>query len=84
MFATEIPQDSIPVQLQPRWLRVPQAVAYSGISRARLYPLLAEGQIRSSSVCAKGCRRGIRLIDRLSLDEFLEKHTAKIKEVSSK
>jgi hypothetical protein len=64
--------DTIPVELAARWLRVPVAVTYSGLSRARLYTLLAEGQIRSASIRAKGRRRGIRIIDRLSLDQFIE------------
>jgi hypothetical protein len=61
-------------ELVARWLRVPVAVTYSGLSRARLYTLLAEGQIRSASIRAKGRRRGIRLIDRLSIDQFIEKN----------
>jgi hypothetical protein len=72
MFANEILEDLS--KLQARWLRIPAAVAYSGISRARFYILLAEGQIRSSSVCGRGASRGIRVVDRLSIDEFLEKN----------
>jgi len=60
-------------RLMPRWLRIPHAVAYSGISRSKLYELFAEGQIRAASVHGKGSRKGIRLIDRVSLDEFLER-----------
>jgi hypothetical protein len=60
-------------RLVPRWLRIPHAVAYSGISRSKLYELFAEGQIRAASVQGKGSRKGIRLIDRVSLDEFLER-----------
>jgi hypothetical protein len=69
MFAHEIVQD--PTTLQPRWLKVPAAVSYSGLSRARLYILLAEGQIKSASVRFKGKLRGIRVVDRESIDEFL-------------
>jgi hypothetical protein len=72
MFAHEIIQN--PTTLQPRWLKVPAAVSYSGINRARLYILLAESQIKSASVRSKGSRRGIRLIDRESIDEFLSKN----------
>jgi excisionase family DNA binding protein len=59
--------------LAPRWLRVPHAVAYSGISRSKLYELVTDGQIKAVSVQGKGSRKGIRLIDRISLDEFLER-----------
>jgi hypothetical protein len=72
MFAREIVQN--PTTLQPRWLKVPAAVSYSGINRARLYILLAEGQIKSASVRSKGRLRGIRLVDRESIDEFLSKN----------
>ena len=69
MFAHEIVQD--PATVQPRWMKVPAAVRYSGLSRARLYILLASGEIRSASVRFKGKLRGIRVVDRESIDEFL-------------
>jgi hypothetical protein len=69
MFSHEIVQD--PATLQPRWLKVPAAVSYSGLSRAKLYVLLASGEIRSASVRITGKVRGIRVIDRESIDEFL-------------
>ena len=50
------------VNLEPRWLKVDAAVSYSGISRAVLYRILAEGKIRSSSLRSRGALRGIRLI----------------------
>src|SRR6516164_3951793 len=61
------------VTLNPRWLRIPAAVKYSGLSRSRLYELLSEGSIRS--ICVKSqkwARRGVRLIDRESIDLFME------------
>jgi hypothetical protein len=69
MFAREVLED--PLKLEPRWLRVPAAVSYSGISRAKLFLLMAEGQIKSASITSAGKRRGIRIIDRLSIDKFL-------------
>lgn len=61
-----------PELILPRWLGVLAAVRYSSISRARLYTLMAEGQIRSASVRAKGTTRGHRVVDRKSIDAFLE------------
>ena len=58
--------------LELRWLKVDAAVRYSGISRAVLYRILAEGKIRSSSLRAREASRGIRLIDRLSLDAYID------------
>jgi hypothetical protein len=75
MLTTEIQQDTHtgPVTLSPRWLRVPGAVKYSGLSRSRLYELLTERRIKS--ICVKSHRaamRGVRLIDRESIDLFME------------
>jgi len=75
MLTTEIQQDTYtgPVTLNPRWLRIPSAVKYSGLSRSRLYELLAQGRIRS--ICLRSRRdalRGVRLVDRKSIDLFME------------
>jgi hypothetical protein len=61
-----------PLEVLPRWLRVKTAVGYAGISRARLFMLMAEGKIPSVKVTSRGRARGIRLIDRLELDRYLE------------
>jgi len=75
MFAHEIAKD--PSQIQPRWLRVPAACAYSGLPRSSLYRLLAQNIIKSCSVCNIGKTRGTRLIDRLELDALLSELTNK-------
>jgi hypothetical protein len=71
----EIQQDTYtgPVTLNPRWLRIPSAVKYSGLSRSRLYELLAQGRIKS--ICVKSHNkafRGVRLVDRESIDLFMK------------
>jgi hypothetical protein len=75
MLTTEVQQDlhTGPVTLNPRWLRIPSAVKYSGLSRSRLYELIGQGRIKS--ICLKsrnGASRGVRLIDRESVDLFME------------
>jgi hypothetical protein len=75
MLTTEIQQNTYngPVTLNPRWLRIPSAVKYSGLSRSRLYELLAQGLIKS--LCLKShnkALRGVRLIDKESIDLFME------------
>jgi len=75
MLTTEIQQDTHtgPVTLNPRWLRIPSAVKYSGLSRSWLYELLAQGRIRS--ICLRSRRdalRGVRLVDKESIDLFME------------
>jgi hypothetical protein len=74
MLTTELQQDTYsgPVTLNPRWLRIPAAVKYSGLSRSKLYELLSEGRIKS--ICVKshrGAERGVRLLDRESVDAFM-------------
>jgi len=58
-----------------RWLRVPGAVAYSGLSRSLLYRLMAEGRIKSICVRNKGNIRGARVLSVDSIDAFLESCT---------
>jgi hypothetical protein len=70
MFANEVYED--PLSLKPRWLRIRTAVGYSGISRAKLFILLADGQIKSASIRSRGKARGIRVVDRESIDRYLE------------
>jgi len=75
MLTTEIQQDTHtgPVTLNPGWLRVPGAVKYSGLSRSRLYELLTERRIKSICIKShKAAARGVRLIDRESIDLFME------------
>jgi hypothetical protein len=60
-------------RINPRWMRVGAAVKYSGINRSRLFKLIAEGSIKSACVKEhRHAKRGLRLIDRFSLDIFLE------------
>jgi hypothetical protein len=75
MVTIEIQQDTHtgPVTLNPRWLRIPGAVRYSGLSRSRLYELLTERRIKS--ICLRSYKeatRGVRLVDRESIDLFME------------
>lgn len=74
MLRTKIQQDthSGPVTLNPRWLRIPAAVKYSGLSRAHIYSLIAAGRLKS--VCLKSRKnamRGVRLIDREEIDRLM-------------
>jgi hypothetical protein len=62
--------------LPAKWLRLPAACAYSGMSRAKLYELISEGQIKSICVRKKGNIRGLRLLSAESLDAFLESFVA--------
>ena len=58
--------------VQPIWLRVPQAVQLTGLSRSKVYELLGAGAIRSASLRYPGQRHAVRLIDRADLLAFIE------------
>jgi hypothetical protein len=61
----------------PAMASSPRGVKYSGLSRSKLYELLSDGRIRSICVRSqKGAQRGVRLIDRESIDSFMESHVA--------
>ena len=49
----------------PAFLKVPSAVAYSGIGRSTLYELMGERKIKSHRIGAA------RVIDRASLEAFI-------------
>jgi hypothetical protein len=68
------PEKPLEDHIPPRWLRISQAVTYSGINRSRLFRLISEGVLKTASVKETAhSTRGIRLIDRFSLDRHLEK-----------
>jgi hypothetical protein len=67
-----IPETATPTTAEIKWMRVPDAVRYSGMSRAKLYVLMAEGQIKTACVRRKGNIRGLRLFSIESIDAFLE------------
>jgi len=58
--------------IKPEWVRIPEAVKVSGLSRSSLYELIGSGKIKSFSNRARGSQRGIRLISYDSLLGFLE------------
>jgi len=65
--------EPIPSQaVSPIWLRIPDAVRLSGISRSKLYELLTAGKIRSASLRDPGQRHATRLIDRADLLRYIE------------
>ena len=58
--------------IKPEWIRVPEAVRLSGISRSSIYELIAAGKIKSFSNRQRGAVRGIRLISYDGLMGYLE------------
>jgi hypothetical protein len=58
---------------RPRWMRIEQLP----FSRATAYQLINKGVVRSVLMTWPGSKRGTRLVDSDSLDEYLESLMAK-------
>ena len=58
--------------ITPRWLTLQGANTYSGLTIRTLQNHITAGHIVSANVVAPGNSRGRRLIDRASLDAFIE------------
>jgi len=54
------------------WLRIHEAVAYSRLSKPKLYDLINRGLIKSVSLRERGQIKGTRLLSYASLRAFLE------------
>jgi hypothetical protein len=59
--------------IAPRWLTVKQASIYSGIGTRSLQNYIKDGHLRSSNAAAPGKAYGRRLIEKESLDTFIER-----------
>lgn len=73
LVAKEVQAETFPtgVPIRSRYIRVQQVLDWYPFKRAKLYELLARGEIKSFSLKEKGNLRGCRLIDRDSLDAYL-------------
>jgi len=58
--------------LKPEWIRIPEAVRVSGLSRSKIYELMNAGRIRNSSFAEEGQTKGTRLISYQSLMSLIE------------
>jgi excisionase family DNA binding protein len=56
-------------QVQPEWLRYPEAERYSGLGRSTLWKLITSGEVQAAKV-----GKAVRL-NRRSLDEYMERHS---------
>ena len=62
----------IVTRTQPVYIRVTDASLMYGLSRTRLFALMAQDKIKSKYVIQPGKKRGIRLILDQSLRDYLE------------
>jgi hypothetical protein len=59
----------------PAFVRLPRAgqrEPYSGLTRSALFNLIKSGRVKSHSLKQPGCKRGVRLIDAISLRAVIE------------
>jgi excisionase family DNA binding protein len=56
-------------EVQPEWLRYPEAVRYSGLGRSTLWKLVRAGEVRAAKV-----GKAVRISGR-SLAEYMEKQS---------
>lgn len=59
-------------ELRPEWLRIPDATKLFGLSRSKLYELIADRRIKSFCLRERGKIKGIRLLSYDSLYHFLK------------
>jgi excisionase family DNA binding protein len=57
-----------------QWLTIEGACRYSGLSDGTIWTYIREGHIVSANIVLPGKRRGRRLINRASLDAFIERY----------
>ena len=61
-----------PPQITPRWLTLEGAAIYSGLSQRTIETYIKENLVVSANVIMPGRSRGRRLVERESLDAFIE------------
>ncbi len=57
--------------IEPEWLRVRDSIRYSSISQTELFRLCVDGEIESVHKLKPGQAKGIRLINKKSLDAYI-------------
>jgi hypothetical protein len=79
-FRRQVMNPSEPIT--PRWLTLKGAARYSGLSERTIVNYIKDGLIVSSNVIRPGASRGRRLVDRISLDAFIEAQIGKTCEIA--
>lgn len=64
----------IPAPPYPVWLRIPEAIWLTGISRSKLYELIRDRKVRSASLRDVGQSKATRVISSESLLNFIDSH----------
>lgn len=61
----------INAEIEAEFLRIPDAVRLSGLSKSTLYLLIGGGRLASKCVRAPGSVKGVRLISKQVLRDFI-------------
>jgi hypothetical protein len=61
---------------EPRWGKPAYVMKHYGLPRYRVFELIKDRVVRSALIRRKGRKKGLRLIDLNSLDEFLARHAS--------
>jgi hypothetical protein len=67
-------QEEIKQSIRPAWLKIDDAVRFSGIGRSKLYSLIDRGKIRSACLRERNKVRGTRIVNVESLELYITKH----------
>jgi hypothetical protein len=70
------PKKKLESAFEPVYVKVSTAAFMFGLSRTRLFKLLAEGKIKTRYVVQPGNNRGIRLVELASLRAYIESFPA--------
>ena len=57
--------------MEPEWLKLSEAAPVYGISIPELFRACVKGDIESAHIVKPGKRKGIRLLSKRSLDEYI-------------
>jgi Helix-turn-helix domain len=58
--------------VEPHWLKIGDAVVFSGMCRSKIYALVKRGKIRSACLRDPDNVRGTRVINAKSLNDYIE------------
>jgi Helix-turn-helix domain len=67
-------QEEIKQSIRPAWLKIDDAVRFSGIGRSKLYSLIDRGEIRSACLRDRDKVRGTRIVNVESLENYITKY----------
>lgn len=66
----------------PRWLTLEGAAKYTGLSQRTIENYIKDGLVISANVVRPGSTRGRRLVERPSLDAFIEQYIGRKCEIA--